>query len=152
MANNRIAVALLTLLCCSLLLTGCKDVEKEKALEEVWNLKAQLTKTESDLTQITSERDALKSGIETFKQTNSKLQVAADKVITLEEKTAKLIKERNLAVDKARNAQVAVEKLKGQLADQVQKALALEKQNKKLLQDTINKQAKIADAAEAWLN
>ncbi len=118
MANNRITVAVIMLLCCSVVLTGCKDDEKEKALEEVSNLKAQLTKVEGELAQITTERDALKT--------------AADEVITLREKVDKVTKERNLAVDKARNAQAEVERLKGQLAEQTQKALPLEKQDEKL--------------------
>lgn len=138
MANNRIAVAGIMLLCCSVVLTGCKDDEKEKALKEVSNLKAQLSETETQLAQITGERDALKSEVKTIKQTLDKLQTAADEVITLREKVDKVTKERNLAVDKARNAQVEVERLKGQLAEQTQKALALEKQNKKL-QDTVSK-------------
>ena len=118
MANNRITVAGIMLLCCSVMLTGCKDVEKEKALKEVSNLKAQLSETETQLAQITGERDALKT--------------AADEVITLREKVDKVTKERNLAVDKARNAQAEVERLKGQLAEQTQKALPLEKQDEKL--------------------
>ena len=118
MANNRIAVAVIMLLCCSVVLTGCKDDEKEKALEEVSNLKAQLTKVEGELAQITTERDALKT--------------AADEVITLREKVDKVTKERNLAVDKARIAQAEVERLKGQLAEQRQKVLPLEEQDIKL--------------------
>ena len=86
------------MLCCLILLTGCKDDEKEKALDEVTNLKTQLS-------QITAERDTLKT--------------AADKVITLREKLDKVTKERNMAVDKARNAQAEVERLKGQLAEQM---------------------------------
>lgn len=124
MANNRVAVALLTLLYCSVLLTGCKDGEKEKALEEVSNLKAQLTKVEADPVQITGERDALKT--------------AADEVIIFREKIDKLIKERNLAVDKARSAQVEVERLKGQLAEQTRKVSTLEEQNK-TLQNIVSK-------------
>ncbi len=134
MANNRIVVAVIMLLCCSVVLTGCKDTEKEKALEEVSNLKAQLTKVEADLTQITSERDDLKA--------------VADKVITLEEKTAKLLRERDHALDKAAGADVLLKQLKSQLAQQVQKALALQEQNK-TLQDTISKHTEIADATEA---
>ncbi len=118
MANNRITVAVIMLLCCSVVLTGCKDDEKEKALEEVSNLKAQLTKVEGELAQITTERDALKT--------------AADEVITLREKVDKVTKERNLAVDKARIAQAEVERLKGQLAEQRQKVLPLEEQDIKL--------------------
>ncbi len=118
MANNRIAVAVIMFLCCSVVLTGCKDVEKEEALEEVSNLKAQLTKVEADLVQITAERDDLKT--------------ANDEVITLREKLDKLTKERNMALDKARNVQAVVEKLRGQLAEQRQKVLPLEKQDVKL--------------------
>ena len=148
MADNRIAVVLLTLLCCSVLLTGCKDVEKEKALEEVSNLKAQLTKTESDLAQITSEKDALKSEVKTIKQTLDKLQAAADKAVTLEEKTARLIMERDHALDKAASADVLLKQLRSQLAEQVQKTSTLQEQNK-TLQDTISKHTEIADATEA---
>ena len=132
MANNRIAVAVIILLCCSVVLTGCKDDEKEKALEEVSKLKGQLSEAEIQLAQIAVERDTLKSEIETFKQTDSKLQATADKIITLREKVDKVTKERNMAVDKARNAQAEVERLKGQLAEQVQEALALEEQDVKL--------------------
>ena len=114
MANNRIAVAVIMLLCCSVVLTGCKDVENE----EVSNLKAQLTKVEADLVQITAERDDLKT--------------ANDEVITLREKLDKVTKERNMAVDKARIAQAVVEKLRGQLAEQRQKVLPLEEQDIKL--------------------
>ena len=108
MANNKIAIAVIMLLCCLTLLTGCKDDEKEKALEEVSNLTAQVVAT----------GDALKT--------------ANDEVITLREKLDKVTKERNMAVDKARIAQAVVEKLRGQLAEQRQKVLPLEEQDVKL--------------------
>ena len=114
MANNRIVVAVIMFLCCSILLTGCKDVENE----EVSNLKAQLTKVEADLVQITAERDDLKT--------------ANDEVITLREKLDKLTKERNIAIDRARSAQAVVEQLRGQLAGLRQKVLPLDEQDVKL--------------------
>jgi hypothetical protein len=106
MANRRTVVAVITLLCCSVLLTGCDDKEKEKAFKEIADLKTKLAKVEADLIQVTAERDALKT--------------AADEAITLREKVDKLTKERNMALDKARNTQVIVEELQGQLAKQGQ--------------------------------
>lgn len=105
MTSNRISIMLSVMLCCSILLTGCKDGEKQKALEEAADLKAQVVAT----------ADALKD--------------ASDEVITLQEKLDKVIKERNMALDKARNAQVMVEKLRKQLSEQMQKASVLEQQD-----------------------
>ena len=118
MVNNTIAVAVIMLLCCPILLTGCKDGEREKALEEVSKLKAQLSETETQLAQIAGQRDTLKT--------------VADEVITLQEKVDKLIKERNLALAKAKIAQVDVKRLKGQLAEQKHKVFPLEEQGVKL--------------------
>ncbi len=126
MANNRIAVAVIMLLCCSVVLTGCKDDEKEKALEEVSKIKAQLSEAETQLAQIAAERDALKT--------------AADEAISLEQKTARLIMERDHALDKAASADVLLKQLRirSQLAEQVQKTSTLQEQNK-TLQDIVSK-------------
>ena len=94
MTRIKIITIVSVMLCCSILLTGCKDDEKEKALEEVSNLK----------TQVAATADALKD--------------ASDEVITLREKLEKVTKERNMALDKARNAQVEIERLKSRLAEQ----------------------------------
>jgi len=60
MTNRRLTLILLAMLSCSLSLAGCKDPEKEKAISEAAEAKAELAKLKTDLEKTESERDAIK--------------------------------------------------------------------------------------------
>jgi len=113
-------------------LTGCKDTEKEEAVVEAAAAKTELTKIKADLASIMSERDNLKLDLATVIEARDKLQVAVDQAKNIKEQLAVLTKGRDTAIAKATSAQTMVEKLKSQLAEQIQKITGLEGQNKKL--------------------
>jgi len=136
MAKVKLIIMLLAVLCYSLTLTGCKDAEKEKAVAEATDAKAELAKVQDDLTAITNERDSLKSELAAAIQARDKLQAAADQATTIQEQLSELTKERDTAIAKSTDAQSVIEKLKSALQEQIQKVTGLEGQNKKL-QDMI---------------
>jgi len=139
-------IFLAVLLCSSLGLTGCKDTEKEKAVAEAAAAKAELSAVKVILAQSETERDNLKtsmtnlseslknakSELTTIMQARDKLQAAVDQAMNVKEQLAELTKERDTAIAKAMSAQAMVDKLKGQLQEQIQKVVGLEGQNKNL--------------------
>ena len=131
--KEKLTIIFLAILLLSLLsLTGCKDSEKEKAVAEAAAAKAKLAGVKADLTKITSERDNLKSELAAVIEARDKLQAATDQAIDVKEQLTELAKERDIAIAKVTGAQTMVDKLKGQLQEQIQKSLGLEGQNKKL--------------------
>ena len=131
--KEKLTIIFLAILLFSLLsLTGCKDSEKEKAVAEAAAAKAKLAGVKADLTKITSERDNLKSELAAVIEARDKLQAATDQAIDVKEQLTELAKERDIAIAKVTDAQTMVDKLKGQLQEQIQKSLGLEGQNKKL--------------------
>jgi DNA repair exonuclease SbcCD ATPase subunit len=129
-------ITVLAILCCSLALTGCKDTEQEEAVAEAAELRIQLEKAKADLSKVTSERDSIGTQLAAITQARDKLQAAAEKGMNVMEQLASLTKERDSALAKAADAQGMVDKLKGQLQEQIQKTVGLQEQNKKL-QDSI---------------
>lgn len=131
--KEKLTIIFLAILLFSLLsLTGCKDSEKEKAVAEAAAAKAKLAGVKADLAKITSERDNLKSELAAVIEARDKLQAATDQAIDVKEQLTELAKERDIAIAKVTDAQTMVDKLKGQLQEQIQKSLGLEGQNKKL--------------------
>jgi len=175
-------LALLALFCL-LVLTGCKDAEKERAiadanaarttlaevktqLEEVKaeldatrkerdslkanvsGLSAQVENVKAELEATRKERDSLKTNVSDLSaqledvkaklaavtQARDKLQAAAEQVTTLKDQLTQLTRDRDSTVAKAAEAQGAVEKLKSQLQEQMQKVAALQGQNDSLQQ------------------
>ena len=160
-------VALLALFCL-LGLTGCKDPEKEKALADAEAAKATLAGVRTELEGIKAtlnttqkERDGLKadvsglsSSLENLKtqlaavtQVRDKLQGAAEQVTTLKDQLTGLTRDRDSALAKAADTQGMVEKLKGQLEEQIQKVTGLQGQNTKL-QQTIDELKKLVGATK----
>ena len=61
MTKVKLTIMLLAVSCSLFVLTGCRDIEKEKAMAEAISTKAELAKVKADLATITNERDNLKS-------------------------------------------------------------------------------------------
>ena len=139
-SKEKLTVIFLSILMCSLLgLTGCKDIGSSEATEA----KAELTKVKSILEQTQKERDNLKVKVaditESLKSAQTKIEgllQSSNQAIDVEDKLAELTKDRDTAIAKAADSQTLIEKLKGQLQEQVLKITGLEGQNQKL-QDTI---------------
>jgi len=113
-------------------LTGCKDTEKENAIAEAAAEKTDLTKVKADLAKITNERDTLSSELTAAMEARDKLQAMVGQAPNIKEQLAGLTEERDAAIAKATGARDMVEQLKSQLAEQIQKVIGLEGQNKKL--------------------
>ena len=147
--KEKLTIIFLAILLFSLLsLTGCKDSEKEKAVAEAAAAKAELAEVKADLAKITSERDNLKSELAAVIEARDKLQAATDQTIDFREQLAELMKERDIAIAKVTDAQTMVDKLKGQLQEQIQKSLGLEGQNKKLQEMIDELQKKLGSELE----
>ena len=74
MTKGKLAIMSLAVLCWSLTLTGCKDAEKEKAIAEAKEAKAELTKVKNALSTAEKQRDDLKSQLATITEARDKLQ------------------------------------------------------------------------------
>jgi len=132
-SKKNLAVIFLSILLCSLFtLSGCKDIEKEKAVAEAAAAKTELRKVKADLVKITGERDSLRLEVAAAKEARDKLQAMAGQAPNIEDQLAILTGERDTAITKVTEIQSIVEKLKSQLAEQIQKATGLKGQNKKL--------------------
>ena len=132
-SKEKLTIIFLSILVCSLFgLAGCKDTEKEKAVAETAAAKTELTKVKADLASIISERDNLKLELATVIEARDKLQATTGQDTIIKEQLAELTQERDTAIAKATGAQTMVEKLKSQLAEQIEKITGLEGQNKKL--------------------
>ena len=129
---KKVFVLLLIATVVSFGLTGCKDAEKEEAIAEAATAKTELTKIKATLAGIMSERNNLKSQLTTVMEARDKLQVIAGQAANIKEQLAGLTSERDSALAKAMEAQSMVTKLKGQLAEQVQKVTELGGQNNNL--------------------
>ena len=137
--KKKVTVLFLGLLCFSISLTGCKDTGSSDATEA----KAELTKVKGILEQTQKERDELKAKVaeisESLKAAQTKIDgflQSSNQEIDTKEQLTKLIEERDTAITKASDAQTLIEKLKGQLQEQLLKVTGLNEQNQKL-QDTI---------------
>ena len=132
MKSAKITIVFLTLLCCSLLLVGCKDTEKEEAVVEAAAAQTELAKMKANLASIMSERDNLKLQLTTVIKARDKLQKMVGQASDIKDQLAGLTKERDEAFTKAAGEQTMVETLKSQLNAQIQKVAGLEAQNGKL--------------------
>ncbi|MCJ7615586.1 MAG: hypothetical protein MUO43_03510 [Desulfobacterales bacterium] len=130
--NVNLVVLLLIAAVVSLGLTGCKDADKEKALAETAAAKTELKKVKADLASIMTERDSLKLELATVIEARDRLQALVGQAPNIKGQLAELTQERDTAIAKATGAQTMVEKLKSQLAVQIEKITGLEGQNKKL--------------------
>ncbi len=96
MEKRRTILLALLALCC-LVLTGCKDPEKEKALEKLAEIKFELSDVEDTLAETNKQRDTLKQEIESLsaslKNTKENLSETTQLYNTLKDKLAKLEEE-----------------------------------------------------------
>ncbi len=129
MAGRAAHCLALLILFCLLVLAGCKDAEKEKAIADANAARATLAEVNTQLEKVKAE-----------------LQAAAQQVTTLKDQLSQLTRDRDSTVAKATDAQAAVGKLKGRLQEQTQKAAALQEQDNKL-QKLIDELKKIVSAA-----
>jgi formylglycine-generating enzyme required for sulfatase activity len=147
-------LALLALFCL-LVLTGCKDAEKEQAVADAEAArtalaegKTQLDGVKTKLEATRKERDGLKTNVSDLSaslenvkamlaavtQAHDQLQAAAEQVTTLKDQLTQLARDRDSTLAKAADAQGMAEKLKSQLQEQIQKVAALQEQNNSLQQ------------------
>jgi len=132
-SKKKPAVIFLSVLMCSLFsLAGCKDAEREDAIAEAASAKKELAKVKADLAKTMNERDSLKLELTAVTDARDKLQAAVDQAENIKEQLAGFTKERDTAIAKVTETQNIVENLKSQLAEQIQKVVGLESQNKKL--------------------
>ena len=78
MKNVRITIIFLALLCCSLVLTSCKDTKKEKATAEAVKVKA-AAKAEAAKVEATAETEEAKAEAAKVK-TAAEAKAAAEKL------------------------------------------------------------------------
>ena len=137
---KKVFVLLLIAAVVSLGLTGCKDTEREEAVAEA---KLELTRFKGILEKTEIERDELKAKVaevsELLKASQTKIDgllQSRDQAIGQKDKLAELTKDRDTAITKVADAQTLIEKLKGQLQEQILKVAGLEGQSQKL-QDII---------------
>lgn len=116
---------------------GCDDPGKEKAVAEAAaeaaNAKAMLSTVKDNLAAMASERDDLKSKLETVTKAHDELKAAAAKVQEFQDKLVSITKERDESLVKMAAAQTAITDLQSKLAEHIKKIAGLEEQNKKLL-------------------
>jgi len=163
-ATHRLA---LLVLFCPLVLAGCKDAEKERAIADAEAARTALAEVKTELEGVTAEleatrkeRDGLKANVsdlstslENLKtqmaavtQAHDKLQATAEQVTTLKDQLTQLTRDRDSALAKLADARGMMEKLKSPLQEQVQKAAVLQEQNKSL-QQSIDELKKLVSAA-----
>jgi len=131
--KKNLALMFLSILLCSLFsLAGCKDTGKEGAVAEAAAAKTELTKIKANLASIMSEGENLKLKLAAVTEARDKLQAVVGQANNIKEQLAGLTEERDKAITKGTEAQGMVEKLKSQMAEQIQKVTGLEGQNKKL--------------------
>ncbi|MBW8001112.1 MAG: hypothetical protein FVQ80_03715 [Planctomycetes bacterium] len=112
MQKNRTILLLLLFTCC-LTLTGCKDPEKEQALQEVEELRIELSDIEDSLAKTKKEKKSLKSQTdelaETLETTEQQLNEKNDSYDTLKQNFAKIEKENDSLKNKIENLQQELE-------------------------------------------
>lgn len=103
----------------SLVLTGCKDAQKQKAIAEAKAAKAELAQVKAALEQAQNERNALRTdmtgiseSLEKVKSELANVKRAPDK---LQGQVNKLSTSRDAAVTEAKNARVRIVELQGEL-------------------------------------
>ena len=140
--EKKVTILLLGLLCVSISLTGCKDTGSTGS-SDASGAKAELNKVKGILEKTEIERDELKTKVaeisESLKAAQTKIDgllQSSNQAIDIKDKLAELAEDRDTAIAKAADSQTLIEKLKGQLQEQILKVTGLNEQNQKL-QDTI---------------
>jgi formylglycine-generating enzyme required for sulfatase activity len=105
---------------CLLVLTGCRDSKREQADAEA---------AKTALADVQTQLEGVRAELAAVTQARAQLQAIVEQLTPLKEKVTQLTRDRDAAVTKAAEAQGMVEKLKGQLQEQTQKAAVLQEQN-----------------------
>lgn len=111
-------VRVFALLSCGLVLMGCRDKEKERALSRAAEAEMTLTKVKADLTKAEGEVASLKEELEAAKSARDELN----------KQVIDLAMERDKAIAQTAGGQDAVKKLAEQLSEQTNKANELQNQ------------------------
>jgi len=114
-ATHRLA---LLVLFCLLVLTGCKDAEKEKALADAEAARTALAQVNAKFEEVTAELESVKTRLAAVTEARDKLQTAAEQVTTLKDQLAKLTQDRDSALAKAAALQEQNKRLQ-QLIDEL---------------------------------
>ena len=136
-----IFISLALLLYTLLGLSGCKDTEKENAIKEAAEAKAELVSLRSILEKTKMQREELEAKVsevtESLNAAKAKMETliqSGAQAVNFKEKLDELTTQRDNAIAKAADLQTMVQNLKTQLQQQLQKVTGLEGQNKKLQQ------------------
>lgn len=136
-----IFISLALLLYTLLGLNGCKDTEKENAIKEAAQAKAELASVQSILEKTKMQREKLEAKVsevtESLNAAKAKVQTliqSGTQAVNFKEKLNELTTQKDNALAKAADLQTMVQTLQTQLQQQLQKVTGLEGQNKKLLQ------------------
>jgi len=124
MKKGKLTIMFLVVLGCSLILAGCDGGEKEKdeAIAEAAEARANLAKAQVALAKTEKEKDNLKSELAAVTQAQEELQY----------QVTELTVERDAAIAKAKDAQAIVEGLREQLREKTEEIRELEEWNKEL--------------------
>jgi tRNA/tmRNA/rRNA uracil-C5-methylase (TrmA/RlmC/RlmD family) len=142
MNDKKTTAKFLCLLVCLLLLTGCdrSAKERDKAIAEAEQAKAELARVETTLEETQSERDELKETIarisEELEKTKSELLAAMQTQEEPESQLNEVTNQRDSAIEQVKNAKEQVETLSEQLKEKA-KEIREYKQWVKELQATI---------------
>ncbi len=136
-----IFISLALLLYTLLGLNGCKDTEKENAIKEAAEAKAELASVRSILEKTKMQKEELEAKVsevtESLNAAKAKMETliqSGTQAVNFKEKLDELTKQKDNAIAKAADSQTMVQTLKTQLQQQLQKITGLEGQNTKLQQ------------------
>ncbi|MHC4396786.1 MAG: methyltransferase domain-containing protein [Planctomycetota bacterium] len=129
MKRRKVTLKFLCLLVCVLVLTGCdrSAKERDKAIAEAEQAKAELARVETALEEAQNERDELKKTITKVSEELEKTRSGATTILKLYEalkiQSVELTNERDAAVAEAKDAKETVKKLSDQLKEKAEEIL-----------------------------
>jgi chromosome segregation ATPase len=122
MTKTAVQCGLLIACITVMMLSGCKDDNKKKALAEAAQAKVELVKVKAEMAKLKGEVSYLNEKLQTANQDKDKLQQQLDD----------LLKERDTVITEADNSLEQTDKLTTVLAEQIRKANELQKQVEQL--------------------
>ena len=118
MTEKATQTILLVILAATILLTGCKNDKKKKALAEAAQAKTEAVKLKAEVVELKGEISYLKEKLQTANVARDKLRKQSDE----------LIEDKEAVTTDVQDAQQEVDNLKALLAEQTKKANELQKQ------------------------
>ena len=126
MTIPRIVFNVITVLLCVLVLSGCDNSEKEKALAQAAEAKASLLKIKTELIRTKAERDSIRDRLNETIEARDEL---AQQLKELNEDYDEVITETDTADEELGKSREAIQILMSQMLEQTKKLNQLENQN-----------------------